>query len=59
VAGHKVRFASLQEFRKIAMVGEKRWQELMSSICVPLTTGEIRYFHSDELNVAHGWVNAD
>ncbi len=48
-----------RQFEKIAMVGEKRWQEWMSTICVPFTTGEIRYFHSDQLDAARAWVNAD
>lgn len=48
-----------KHFEKIAMVGEKRWQEWMSSLCVPFTTGEIRYFHSDELETARAWINSD
>jgi hypothetical protein len=48
-----------RQFEKIAMVGEKRWQEWMSTICVPFTTGEVRFFHSDQLEAAREWVNAD
>jgi len=41
---------------RIALVGETKWQEWMSAICVPFTTGEIRFFHHDQLEAARGWL---
>jgi len=48
-----------KQFEKIAFVGEKKWQEWMSNICLPFTTGEIRYFRRDRLNEARAWLQSN
>ncbi len=46
-------FASI---KRLAMVGDKRWQKWMSSFCRPFTTAEIRYFsHAESVN-ARRWL---
>ena len=46
-----------KHFERIALVGENKWQEWMSAICLPFTTGELRFFHQDQLVAAREWVN--
>jgi hypothetical protein len=48
-----------KQFEKIAFVGEKKWQEWMSNICLPFTTGEIRYFRRDRLTEARAWLQSN
>lgn len=50
-AGH---FADIE---RIAMVGEKRWEQWMATVCKPFTTATIRYFDRAELEQARAWVN--
>ena len=45
-----------KNFERIAIVGETKWQEWMSTICVPFTTGEVRYFHHDKIAEARAWL---
>ena len=45
-----------KQMQSIALVGETKWQEWLCALCVPFTTGEIRYFHHDELESARGWL---
>lgn len=44
------------DLEKIAMVGEKKWQEWMSQFCKPFTKAEIRYFQSHEIDQARAWL---
>ena len=41
---------------RIAIVGENRWQEWMATMCMPFTTGEIRFFHQDQAEAAREWI---
>ncbi|MEX2671218.1 MAG: STAS/SEC14 domain-containing protein [Phycisphaeraceae bacterium] len=44
------------DVERIAMVGEKRWQEGMAHFCKPFTKAEIRYFERGQLPEAHLWL---
>ena len=44
------------DFEKIAMVGEKKWQEWMTKMMKPFTSAEIRYFRTEERNDARKWI---
>jgi len=44
------------DFERLAIVGEKRWQEGMASFCKPFTTAEIEYFDSSEMDQAKRWI---
>jgi hypothetical protein len=49
----------LKHFRNIqrlALVGESKWQEMMSKFCEPFTTANIRFFRPEQLDEARQWV---
>jgi hypothetical protein len=52
-AGH------FNDIERLAMVGEKKWQEWMSTFCKPFTSAEIRFFEEDEGDQAHQWLLAE
>jgi len=45
-----------RDIERLAMVGEKKWQEGMSKFCKPFTSADIRYFDLDEMESARRWV---
>jgi hypothetical protein len=42
--------------RRLALVGDKRWERWMSFVCRPFTTAKIRYFDVREADQARTWV---
>ncbi len=44
------------DFVKIAMVGEKKWQEWMTRIMKPFTSAEIKYFGRECREEAKRWI---
>lgn len=44
------------DIEKLAMVGEKKWEEWMAKICRPFTTAEIKYFDASEKAEAEAWI---
>jgi len=44
------------DFERIAMVGEKKWQDWISLLMVPFTSAEIRYFDLADKEKAKGWI---
>jgi hypothetical protein len=44
------------DFEKIAMVGEKKWQEVMTALMKPFTSAEIKYFEIEEKKQAEKWI---
>jgi hypothetical protein len=53
-----IKFATTHctKIERIAMVGEKRWQEWMARVCKPFTMAKIRYFDASELDQAWAWL---
>jgi hypothetical protein len=49
-------FKHFRDIDRLALVGEARWQEMMSKVCKPFTQGEVRYFDSRDLPKAREWV---
>lgn len=45
-----------QDFSRIAMVGEKKWQDWMASLMKPFTSAEVRYFDVIERETALAWA---
>lgn len=45
-----------RDIERIAIVGEKKWQEWMSAFCRPFTTAKVRYFDFDRLESARKWI---
>ncbi len=46
------------DIKRVAMVGEKKWQRAMSQFCRPFTTAKIRYFNHAEMDAAREWAEA-
>ncbi|GEM_PF-92261 len=45
-----------RDVNRLAMVGEKTWQKLMTKVCKPFTTAEIRFFTPVEADEARRWI---
>ncbi len=41
---------------RIALVGEKKWEEWMAKVCKPFTMAKIRYFEASEIEAAKAWL---
>jgi universal stress protein A len=44
------------DFRKMAIVGEKAWHHLFAVMVKPFTSGEVRYFGHDQIQEAWDWI---
>lgn len=41
---------------RLALVGEKKWEQWMATFCRPFTTARIRYFPLEHAADAHNWL---
>jgi len=55
----KFDFKHYADIERIAMVGDKKWQKGMATVCKPFTKAKIRYFGEDEMSGAHEWIEED
>jgi hypothetical protein len=46
------------DIERLAMVGDKQWEEGMSVFCRPFTTATIRYFDHAAIEDARNWVTS-
>jgi hypothetical protein len=44
------------DVERVALVGEKKWQEWMAKVCKPFTLAKVRYFDAGEIDAAWGWL---
>ena len=44
------------EMKKLAMIGDKRWEEGMAVFCKPFTTAVIKYFDQKDAAEARKWL---
>ena len=44
------------KIERIALVGEKKWEEYMAKVCKPFTMATIKYFDASEIDAAWNWV---
>ncbi len=44
------------DIERIAMVGDKKWEEWMAKFCRPFTRAKVRYFESDSMDEARIWL---
>lgn len=44
------------DFEKIAMVGDKQWEKLLTDLMKPFTSAEIKYFDLKEKDKALQWI---
>ena len=54
----KFEMKHLQDFERIAFVGDQRWASVLSSFCKPLTPAEIRYFEPGQMEEARAWLQS-
>lgn len=52
----KFAFRHFSDLRRLAIVGEKKWQEWMTLACRPFTKAEIRYFDHADAGAAQAWL---
>jgi SpoIIAA-like len=46
------------DIERLAMVGDKKWEEWMAKFCKPFTTATIRYFDLAHTEDAQAWIEA-
>ncbi|MFO0878945.1 MAG: STAS/SEC14 domain-containing protein [Gemmataceae bacterium] len=53
-----IKFATTHctQIERIALVGEKKWEEWMAKVCKPFTMAKIRYFDASQIDAAWAWV---
>ena len=44
------------DFERIAMVGDRRWEKWMASVCKPFTKAKVKYFDRSEVDAAWKWL---
>jgi hypothetical protein len=44
------------KMERIALVGEKKWEEYMAKVCRPFTMATLKYFDAAELEAAWKWI---
>jgi hypothetical protein len=44
------------KIERIALVGDKKWEKWMSTVCKPFTMAKIRYFDAGEIEAAKEWL---
>jgi hypothetical protein len=55
----KFDFKHFTDIERIAMVGEKKWEEWMAMFCRPFTTAKIRYFDRSKAEEAGVWIEEE
>ena len=53
-----VKFAATHctKIDRIAMIGDKKWEQWMARVCKPFTLAKIRYFDVSEIDAAKAWL---
>lgn len=44
------------KLEKIALVGEKKWEKWMATVCKPFTMAKVKYFDAGEIDAAWAWL---
>jgi hypothetical protein len=47
-----------RDIKKIAFVGDEKWEKGMSTFCKPFTSAEIKFFPSEQIDQARQWLNS-
>jgi hypothetical protein len=45
-----------KDIERLAIVGDKRWEQGMAAFCKPFTTAQIKYFDHSQLDEARAWL---
>lgn len=54
----KTYFKHFKDVKKIAVVGENKWQKFWSELASPFVSGKIKFFTHSEIAEAQIWVEA-
>ena len=56
-----IKFAAkhCHDVEKIAMVGEKKWEKWMATICRPFTMSKVKYFDAGQQEEARQWLGGE
>jgi hypothetical protein len=46
------------KIERIALVGEKKWEEWMAKVCKPFTMAQIKYFDAAQIESAWQWLES-
>jgi SpoIIAA-like len=44
------------DIERVALVGERKWEEWMAKVCKPFTMAKIRYFDAAQVDSAWAWL---
>ncbi len=44
------------DFERIAMVGDRRWEKWLASVCKPFTKAKVKYFDRSQVDAAWIWL---
>ncbi len=47
------------DFERIVMVGDRRWEKWLASVCKPFTKAKVKYFDRSEADAAWTWLRAN
>lgn len=48
-----------KDIERVALVGDKRWEQGMAIVCKPFTTASVRYFDRNDAMQAMLWLEQD
>jgi hypothetical protein len=48
----------LNDFGKVAMVGDKKWEEWMTDLMKPFTSAKVKFFDTSEKEEAKRWIKS-
>lgn len=53
-----IKFATLhcRDIERIALVGERKWEEWMAKVCKPFTLAQVKYFDAAQIEDAWKWL---
>lgn len=52
----KFDLAHFADIDRVAMVGDKKWEEYLSLLCSPFTRAQVRYFNASAIEDARLWL---
>lgn len=44
------------DLERIALVGERTWEEWMAKVCKPFTMASVKYFEASQIDAAWAWL---
>ncbi|MCC6821321.1 MAG: STAS/SEC14 domain-containing protein, partial [Verrucomicrobia subdivision 3 bacterium] len=46
-----------RDVERVALVGERKWEEWMAKVCKPFTLAKLRYFDIADIESAWQWLS--